>query len=153
MIRNFKTMLVAAALTVSGLAQADTIDLPAWAGLGALHQYWGVPVPDNTVTITLPANTPTGYMQLWFQDEVNPATQSFYSYWTGNYAGNGLTSQLQKCVFPMDATGSYPVGPCQLTGETMLVTIYDTSRTVCNHSGRGQGCHKLYTLLSGSLTQ
>ena len=161
-MKTFIACLTLALAGVAGAAQADQVDLYTAAGFGALHQYHGVTTslctqdpcePAGLVTIYLPQSGTTGSMQLWFGDEVNPTTSYFYSYWVGQYAGTGNASVLQKCVFPMDATNSYSVGPCVLNGETIVVTLNETSRVV-RGSGSGRGgyaSHTLWTLQNGTI--
>lgn len=150
--------------TSTGTVQFGQIDLYTAGGFGALHQYHDVTtslcsqVPcesSGLVTIYLPQSSATGGMQLWFGDQVNPTTNYFYSYWIDTYGGNGNPSVLQKCVFPMDATNSYSTGPCVPDGETLQVTLNETSRRVCgNGSGRGgYACHTVWTLVGGTVVR
>jgi hypothetical protein len=53
----------------------------------------------------------------------------------------------------MDPTNSYSTGPCVLNGESLSVTLNETSRVV---KGRGSGrggyaSHTIWTLLSGTI--
>lgn len=132
------------ALGVALVASADTVDLYTTGGWGALHQYHNVDTslcttvpcdPADQVTIyisTLPWYTspPPQSIQLWFGADLA------HSY-TGPYYGSGVPTTL-----------SGPVPLAQIT-----VTLNETSRRVCTHSGRGQNCHEVWTLTSGSIVR
>jgi hypothetical protein len=159
-----KTLIASVLILVAGIAHAGEVDLYTHGGFGALHQYHNVdtslcttvpcdPLDQVTIYLPQPPYPANGGMQLWFGDQVNQTTNYFFSYWIGNYAGSGAISALQKCVFPMDPTNSYSTGPCVLNGETIQVTLNETSRIV-KGSGSGRGgyaSHTVWTLLSGTI--
>lgn len=144
-----KSIIATLALLFAGIgaASAETIDLPAWSGFGSLHQYHGVPTSAGPVTIYVDG------MQLYFDDQYDYVRNQFISYWVGKYAGNGLLTVLQKCVFAVDQNGN-AVAPCQLDGETLEVTLVETHGTRCGGSGRGGGyCHPWWKLQSGTIVR
>lgn len=155
-MKSLKGVFVAVALMLSsiGVAQADTITLNPAGGFGALHQYHGVTtsaVPDDPVTLYLPQGSMSGGMSLYFNSQVNPLNNSFYSYWLGTYKP-GYPATLQECVFPQNV--SY-YAPCVFNGQTLTVTITDSVRTV-RGSGSGRGgysSHQVWTLLSGVIVR
>jgi len=133
-----------ALLGLAGFAQAETINLQTTSGFGYLHQYHNAAtdMPDLTVTIYLPQSTATGGMTLWFPDQVNPLTNSFYSYYVGTYNGNGVESLLEKCVF-------IDLYSCAKNGETLTVTLHETSSRKQINSGRAHYWVTKWTLLEG----
>lgn len=150
----FKAIMIMAALALAGdVASAADITLSPWNGAGALHQYHEVTTDaGDNVTIYLPQYSVTGGFQFWFDSQYDVAANHFKSYWVGTYNGSGVMSQAQKCVFGTDASGNY-LPTCDLNGEVALVTLTDTSRRVCTRSGRGQSCHSVWQLLSGTISQ
>ena len=137
-----------AMLGLAGVVQAQTINIQTTSGFGNLHQYHDADtdVPNLTVTMYLPQSTATGGMTLWFPDQVNPANNSFYSYYVGPYNGNGVESVLEKCVF----IDSYT---CEKTGETLTVTLHETSYRKQINSGRAHYWVTKWTLLDGLIVR
>lgn len=136
-----KTLIALGLLAFGSAASAEEIDLPAFSGFGSLHQYHDIPTSAGLVTIYVDG------MQLWFADQVTPSG-NFISYWIGQYAGNGLMTVLQKCVF--DQTNLY--APCVLDGETILVTLNEIHGVKKGGSGRGGGyTHPWWKLVSGQI--
>lgn len=145
--------MLVAALALTGVAQADTVTLSPWPGFGALHQYHDVPTSSgDAVTLYLPQNSQTGIMQFWFHSQYDVARNQFKSYWVGSYNGSGVMSQAQKCVFATDANGN-DISPCQLDGEVALFTLTESTEHRCTHSGRGQHCFTVWSLLGGTISQ
>lgn len=149
----FKGMIIVAALALAGTANADTVTLSPAGGAGATHQYHNVPTSDgDQVTIYLPQLGATGGMEFYFDTQYDYVRNQFISYWIGTYNGNGVDSQAQKCVFTTDAYGN-DISPCQLDGEIATINLTESSSRVCTHSGRGQNCHLVWTLLTGTITR
>lgn len=147
----FKSLMIVAALALAGVAQADTVTLSPAGGAGALHQYHEVATSSgDAVSIYLPQTNGVGGMQFWFDSQYDVPHNHFLSYWIGTYYGNGVMSQAQKCVFPLDAGGNV-TGPCQLDGEVALVTLSESTAHRCTHSGRGQHCFTVWSLLGGTI--
>lgn len=149
-----KKLLALAMLAFAGVAFASTtITLPSWLGFGALHQYHKVRTvnPATAITMYLPQYT-TGSqtMQLYFEHQYDYVRNQFNSYWTGTYSGTGLVSVLQKCVFAIDADGN-DIVPCQLNGQTLLLTLNETTYRTCTNQGRGQHCVRHWVLQSGTV--
>ena len=136
-----------AALCLAGTATAQTTNLNPAGGFGALHQYHGVTtdaVPDDLVTFYVSTN-------LWtqFASEAGTETASDNYYWNGAYAGSGNPSTLVRyfCSGPLINRGGYYSQDCTLTGESMVVTIYESSRVV-KGSGSGRGGYARHTIWS-----
>jgi len=134
--------LICSLLLISGVANADSIDLYTALGFGALHQYHNVDtslcttVPcDPSVQVTIYISTlasvynpPPMSIQLWFGSDLAGA---YY----GPYYGSGMPTVLAN----------------KTTGGQITVTLNETSRRVCTSSGRGQNCHQVWTLFSGQV--
>ena len=134
--------LICSLVLISGVAQAETVDLYTALGFGALHQYHDVDtslcttVPcDPAVQVTIYISTlasvnvpPPKSIQLWFGSDLAGA-------FTGPYYGSALPTVLVSAA----------------TGSQITVTLNETSRRVCTRSGRGQTCHEVWTLFSGVL--
>ena len=152
--------LIALTLLTASVVQAQTtVTLMACGGAGALHQYHECPtdvVPADPITIYLPQSTATGGMTLWFDSEaVNQAPGTNY-HWTGIYNGVGVASTLQQyeCTGPLVNMGGYYAQVCALTGASMTLLIYESSRLV-RGSGSGRGgyaSHRVWTLTGGTIT-
>ena len=139
---------VIALLASAGFAEAQTINIQTTSGFGNLHQYHNADtdVPDLTVTIYLPQSTATGGMTLWFPDQVNQTNNSFTSYYVGTYNGNGVESILEKCVF-------IDLYTCVKNGETLSVTLNETSSRKQINSGRAHYWVTKWTLLDGLIVR
>jgi hypothetical protein len=140
-----RSMLTTIALVgLTGFAQPQTINIQTTSGFGNLHQYHDAvtDVSGVTVTMYLPQSAATGGMTLWFPDQVNPANNSFTSYYVGNYNGNGAVSVLEKCVFVDMYT-------CVRNGEMLAVTLHETSVRKQINSGRAHYWVTKWTLLDG----
>lgn len=145
-MRSVLTMFALVGLT--GFAQPQTVTIQTTGGFGNLHQYHdaATDVPGVTVTMYLPQSAATGGMTLWFSDQVNPADNSFSSYYVGFYNGNGAASVLEKCVFVDMFT-------CVKNGETLTVTLQETSIHKQINSGRAHYSVTKWTLVGGSIAQ
>jgi hypothetical protein len=147
-----------ALLMLSGLAQASTvITLQPAGGWGALHQYHEVAtsaMPDDPVTIYLPQLVNyAGGVELWFDSETG---NSLYGednwHWTGTFVPNSVANlDRYFCSGPLIDRGGFYSQDCKPTGEHLTLQITETTRRVCNHSGRGQSCHTVWTLTGGQI--
>lgn len=146
-----KVATMIAALAIAGAAQAEDVTMQTpWSGAGATHSYWHVPTSvGDPVSVGLP-QLGSGGIQLWFDNQYDTNANHFKSYWIGTYAGNGLMSQVQKCVYDIDSSGAYS-SACTLNGEVALVTLSDYTTRKCTISGRGQNCHYVWTLSAGQI--
>lgn len=111
------------ALAIAGIAHADTVELNRTVGFGATHEYLNV-ANAYGLDIDIVIGGTAG---------VNIEGDLF----TGAYFGSGV---------PFVVTDS--------EGAQLTVVLNETSETRCTHSGRGAGaCHKVYTLVSGTITE
>lgn len=149
-----KRLFLAAALMIlsAGIARADQVDIYPGNGLGNLHQYRELAnasgVPLNAVMPQ--TNIAGGGMEAWFDDQVQPITNSFYSVWLGTWNGNGIESTLQKCVYDLT---QWPVPACTFNGETIEVTLNEYTTKKRTTSGRGQGIYTQWHLTGGTLVR
>lgn len=155
-----------AILTAAFMAQrvwADTVTLDLTDGWGALHQYHYAgtsAVPDDPVTMYLPgAVNAAGPMQLWFasEEDHSPAGNMGIGntyHWEGAFVPLNVSTLVRYyCSGPLINRGGFYSQNCVLTGEQLTLQIQEVTRRVCNHSGRGQSCHNLWTLLGGVITR
>ena len=126
-----KRAIACIALASACAAHADTITLGLTGGAGALEQFYNVPNDAAISPLNIVISPQYQYATyltlgaLTCNNVVNPP-------WGPGSAGGAMTC----------ADGSHP---------TIQMDI--TSTRVCNHSGRGQSCHSLYTLLDGTITR
>lgn len=145
-MKRFIFAMLAALCIAPAMAQADTLELFATGGWGALHQYHNVPtnlctqVPcevEATVTIYISTlasvyNPPPRSIELWFGNDLANA-------YFGPYYGSGVPTVLTN----------------KTTGAQLTVTLDETSRTVKGGgSGRGgYASHTVWTLLDGEVVR
>lgn len=132
-----KTLLAVAMLAFGGIASAETLQLQPKDGAGALHQYWSVPTDAPPTTVTIYVSTQASVF--------NPPPQTVELWFNGFDAGNQF--------FGAYSAGNQMVLTNPVTGQQIVLELTETSKRVCTRSGRGQNCHQVWSLLSGTVTR